>query len=1126
MPDLDPDQSAAVDAGPCDVFVAAGAGSGKTRVLTARFVSAVLGDASYRPCDPCELLTVTFTDKAAGELAERIRRALVSEGDVAAARSLGDAWISTIHSMCARILRQHAFAAGLDPYFRLLDEVEASALEARALESAIQDFLASDPRAPGLFDAYGFEAIATAVQRVSPSVRALGLTAADIRTLEAGEALGALRACMEDLSELVREIGALDGPTTVETNVSVTRCAAETIAEALAAGSDGAADLLERLEPRGLRRLASVEGLNELVDEVAERIDRARTAAAQLLVGQHEAAFLAVLIAFEERYAELKRARGLLDFSDLETETLHLLESRPEIAEEYRSRFAMLMLDEFQDTNALQARIVALLSRGNLCTVGDENQSIYGFRHADVGVFRERGERVGDHHRLDLNYRSAPVLLEVVNGLFGHPALLGPSYMALRAPEGAAAGDGLGGLRRFQARFIDWSDPQGADPQEIEAACIADRVAEYLDAGVQPGKIAVLMRALAGGRGSKVERALTARGIPVYLASGGAFFECPEVIEARALLRVIHNVHDDAAAAIVLGGRLCSLSADSLVAVREYADRIATSSGRSRRDVHLWDALTDPGLDLPEADAYAASRVVAAVSAARDRGGVQPLGEVVLRPLLALDADLVLFAAGAGGARAWSNILKLSRIAADYEAAFGGDLASFLGYLELRELYATSEQEATLDGEFDAVRVMSIHASKGLEFPVVIVGGLTGERDVPGIAVVRIDGHPLLGMKMPADGEMLHTMASQMVKSAAREAAEAEAVRLLYVGCTRAMEALTVVSRTNPAKEADDSLGGRVRRALGLGAEGALHDGAALAAESAEVRLLEPDDIGREAAMMAAATSATPSVVPPAPAQPASMGAQPGGRAASPPRRVSYTGLATYERCAYRFFLTSVMRLPAPPSAQGGDALVFGSAVHAVLEQIRSLEDDPAPLVTAVAKRAGLDRQAAGRLERAVRAYLASETAAEVYRAQRVMRETPIAVPVGGTVLAGAIDAIAWNGDAALIVDYKSGTGPLTPDEALDRYRLQGRCYALAAFGAGASSVRVVFFELERDRTTTYTYERAERASIESSVSEIIERMSARGFAEYAGYDRALCETCPGLGGMCPVTRSSGDAAG
>jgi hypothetical protein len=306
---------------------------------------------------------IGFDDMVArigGELAERIRRALVAAGDDGAARALGESWISTIHAMCARILRQHAFAAGVDPYFVVLDQVEASALEASALEQAIEESLATDEGSVALLDTFGFDTVAGAVLRVSASVRALGLEAGSVRTVGPGEAIGQLGRAAVELQQIAEELGALRQCKTVDGNIAAVATAARLVA-GMSAGGSPDEDALGCLGSPGLRRLASVEGLNVLVDAAAAQIERARQSAAQQLVAGHERAFLELTGLFERRYAHLKQVRGALDFSDLEVETLRLLESHPRIADRYRARFAMLMLDEFQDTNVIQARIIGLL---------------------------------------------------------------------------------------------------------------------------------------------------------------------------------------------------------------------------------------------------------------------------------------------------------------------------------------------------------------------------------------------------------------------------------------------------------------------------------------------------------------------------------------------------------------------------------------------------------------------------------------------------------------------------------------------------------------------------------------------------------------------------------------------
>lgn len=1134
MADLDPRQRAAVEAGPIDLFISAGAGSGKTHVLTARFVSAVLGRPPYQSCGPGELLAVTYTEKAAGELAERIRTTLTRAGDSAAARRVGDAWISTIHGMCSRILRQHALEAGIDPAFRVLDQVAASALESESLESVVRGALEEDPDIEPLIDLYGFDQVLGALRTVRASVRALGGAPEHVRVHGRSETLKALRRSALELNGLLADLRALDQTPGVQKWVSGVSEPLRALEDALQVGVPDPGALASRLTISGARRDARIAGLNELADASKEALAKALLAVDQLCVEHHEVVFLRLLARFDADFEARKTGKGVLDFEDLQLKTAGLLETHPHIAEEYRRRFRMLMLDESQDSNELQLRIIESLARENLCTVGDENQSIYAFRYADVGVFRDRGERVTERRQLDINYRTTPQLLDAINGLFAHPALFGSRFMELVSPDRPSAPAVPPGTAAFEVRFVD-SSVTALSAGEAEAQCAADRVAELIAEGQDPGTIAVLMRALARGRGTRVEQALAARGIRSYLASGGAFFDAPEVLEARALLRVIDNVWDDSALASVLAGRLTALDAEALIAVRDHAETLAAERGLHGRDVHLWDALESPGLMLAPVMAAAVARTVHAVNDARRLRGIRSLSDTVLGSLLALGFDLVLFAAGSGGGRAWANLMKLARLAAEYEEASGGDLGGFLEYLELRETHATGEQEATLDGEFDAVRIMSIHASKGLEFGSVVVVGLGGRtQEARAIDFGRIDGLPTIGLRrvLADDTDSRRTataptLGSEAIATANREAGHAEAKRLLYVACTRAEESLTVIAATELDKEADSGLVGVLRSALGFGAAGSISEGERRVGRGiAAVSVVGPPDVA------AAAPEPAGDHLPggeevgtqtPGEEQPPTAKAHEARQTIVPPM-ISYTGLSRYQDCPYSFYLTRVLHLPAPPAMQGGGALAFGSAVHSVLERCRSAADDPTPLIDEVALTAGLSPALKTRLATAVHAYLSSPTAAAVFASERVWQEAPMAVALGRTVLNGSIDVIAWRGTRALIVDYKTGTRAQSAAEALAAYELQGQCYALGALVAGASEVQVVFAELERGRETVYRYQEADTDALRQRITTMVDGITDHGFPPRDHYDDA-CELCPGLGGMCPVTRPSAGAS-
>jgi ATP-dependent exoDNAse (exonuclease V) beta subunit len=1134
--DLDSRQARAVQAGPGDLFIAAGAGSGKTRVLTARFIAAVLGDHPYTPSQPDAVLTVTFTEKAAGELSERVRRGLIDAGCVAEARAVSDAWISTIHGMCSRILRSHALDAGIDPRFGVLDQTEASMLMSRVLDEVLGEAISAEPGVVELVEAYSFTVVAEALMSLRSDLAAAGLDVDDLRTMQEREVNTVLEDSTSRARDLAEGFTSIRQTKTTASNAVAASSLAATLAEWVAAAGAGDPTPESSLHGISFRHARSVEGHEELVDAAKDLLEAARMAVAQVEVARHERVLLGLLRRYSAAYAFEKRRRGVLDFEDLQTITAHLLGTRPDIATAYRSRFEMLMVDEFQDTNALQLKVIDGVADENLCTVGDENQSIYSFRHADVEVFRARAERVSERVELDINYRIAPPLLHGLNGLFSHPALLGEHYMVLRPPPDPAPREPWPhSVPRFALTYVDTADSP-TDPIRAEAAAVAEQVDRYRAAGVPCGDIAVLMGALSRGRAAAVESELTERGIPAVLAAGGTWFERPEVMQAIALLKVIDNVRDDEALLTVLAGGLTGLQPASLYTMR-YSGGAADHGETSRRSGALWEALPEVLDHLPPVERSALSRTIEAVERARRMQGVRPLSETVLEPLLDLEFDLRLFRDGRSGARAWANVMRLVEIADEFESSSPGGLGAFLRHLEKREEYSTGEQEATLDDERAAVRIMSIHAAKGLEFPVVVVSSLSGEQGAPTIATARVDGRYLLGMSAPTESGRRPTLAWEQVTSALSRVREAERVRLFYVACTRARDGLSVVCRTRSDRSAGTSISGILRGVFGMAEAGTLRSASIALGEgaAAEIEVVHPEEpvTGSEGRTAPARTDADirgsggqagmhHEVVSRGAAEPASSEAALTVCTPVPP--VSYTSLAAYERCPYHYYLTRIARLEPPPQPGATTALDIGSVLHAVLE---SAEDESGlvGLIERAGAAARLDDASLRAVGSAARAFLGSSLAERVRGAERVLREEPFLVPLSCTELVGAMDLIAWTGDHALVVDYKTGGSDLAEDEARERYQLQATCYALAALHAGASEGEVVFAELDRDRTIPFGFSSSDEERLRATLEELVAGIAAGRYAPLPAYLPGLCDACPGFGGLCPVSRPARGAS-
>ncbi len=390
-----PEQAAAIGARG-DVFVSAGAGTGKTTVLVERFTEAVC----ERGLDVDSLLVITYTERAAGELRSRIRERLAEVGRRDLARELDGAWISTIHGFCLRLLKAHPFAAGLDPRFRVLDDSQGRVLRSEAFESALSAFCADGrPDRLRLLATYGTSGLRRMLTSVYETLRSAGREL----VLE----LGGRPSLEERLAELREAASCL----AEDTSATELQRAAAAAAGELPARAEALVDL-SALRARG-ERAAGYEEARKAVEQAA--LDELAARDRELLQE--------LLQAFATAYAEAKDRESALDFEDLQLRARDLLRDQPEIREREALRFRSIMVDEFQDTNRLQCELIDLLvadaAGQEVLFVGDEFQSIYGFRHADVGVFRERREAASNLLALMRNYRSRPEVLAVVNHLFG-----------------------------------------------------------------------------------------------------------------------------------------------------------------------------------------------------------------------------------------------------------------------------------------------------------------------------------------------------------------------------------------------------------------------------------------------------------------------------------------------------------------------------------------------------------------------------------------------------------------------------------------------------------------------------------------------------------------------------------
>jgi ATP-dependent helicase/nuclease subunit A len=911
----------------------------------------------------------------------------------------------------------------------------------------------------------------------------------------------------------------------------------------------------------------------------------AQAAAIDLDAGAACALLDELLEGFAGAYARLKSARGAVDFDDLELLTRELLAEHEAVRAAWSQRFELLMVDEFQDTNPRQLAILQALDRGNLFTVGDELQSIYGFRHADVALFRTRSAELrqrGASLALTSNFRSREPLLDVVNAVFAERFA---DYVPLVAGRGAtpAAAEGVSGsaprggesaepaVELLLTNTRGWEAhedlaaslaaglPHAQPWRQAEAWTLAGRIAELVQTGrARAGEVAVLLRA--SGDLDVFERALQLHGLRT-LAAVGAFWGSQQIGDLISYLRALANPLDEEALYGALASPLGGCSRDCLGLLAD-----AAASGGRAWETAL-DAVSGENRQLPArlsvADRDALTSFCARLRSERRTAPLRRISELIERAIdgsgyreyvLALD----------WGERRLANVHKLLRLARRFEAMEGRDLRGFLDHVEHLKGAVKVEPDAPVDGvEPDAVRLMTVHAAKGLEFPVVCLADL-GRQPNTQTPDLLVDGERIGLRLMRLDGAKSKPALDYDELCSERRRREAdEEDRILYVAMTRARDRLLLSGAVDferwpaprQAGAAISWLGPALCAQLpallaaGESPPGELRVGPTGSA-SVRCRLTSPSDMARRIASAAeAAAQATEGhVASGAPEAPGNgragrpavdertlRGAAPTTQLRSP---LSYTSISELERCGYRYYLERVLGLPEERAARPGatddgglEARSRGTLIHRLMESLDFARPrPPSPEdVSRCAAELGMRVGEGERVEIAglIAAASTAGPAARLATATMVRREHPFAFSLEGEepLITGVIDLLATEvGGGYVVVDYKSDrVGPdVELGELVGReYAIQRLLYALAVLREGATEVEIIHWFLERpEEPSSARYASAERPALERELTDRIERAGEDPFAVSPTPHRGLCLTCPGRLGLC----SWGDA--
>ncbi len=802
---LTSEQAAIVAGRGRDMLVTAGAGTGKTSVLVERYVSLL------REHRISEMAAVTFTDAAATEMRERVRREVLTREELSRHRpDIDEAIIGTIHSLCLRVLREHPLEAAIDPASRVLSDDEAEFELTRACIDALEAAAdADDHRALALRE-LGIFAATTQLplmvarrDEVEAAYQALpGETvegwAEGVRELLDANVRAAVEEARPVLAERAARLkAAYAGPGEDALSRSLRDCLA-------ALGDPDAgdwSDLLSRVLDAGGKvnlRGGSARNWAEDLQDVKSAMGSIREKANELSGlprwNEHDPIALEALSSLRSlftdacnRYSARKQELVALDYLDLEIRAAQLLSSHPDIAAFYRSRLRHLMVDELQDTNPTQIAFLNLLKGPERFFVGDVKQAIYRFRGSDVRNFTRLHKEIesgGAIHALSRSFRAHDPLVESFNILF--EKVFEDPREEFEAPMQAMTGRGTDSPESPYLVLLPISDRTPADEKasdddrrRVEADAVAAEVASLLKRPrpTRASDVAILLRRLSNVH--LFEQALESHGVPYRTVAGAGFFTRQEVLDLTNLLGWLAEPDDTIALAGALRSPLFMIDDQSLLALRSH-------------DRSLLRALRDPPETIPEEVGRFCRRSAEVLRELRDGVPFMP-PDALLERALALTGFEAAWAPLQGGDQALANIRKfvdLARQLADHS------LDEFVTYVRRRrdELQAR-EGQAVLD-QSDAVRLLTVHGAKGLQFPIVFVpeahlsSRVTYDavrwRTEEGISLTR-------ARKVGSDEERRGRPGFYSYLLGQDEAEEAaEHKRLFYVAATRAADMLYI----------------------------------------------------------------------------------------------------------------------------------------------------------------------------------------------------------------------------------------------------------------------------------------------------------------------------------------------
>lgn len=865
---LTEEQQSAVDRRNSSVLVSAAAGSGKTRVLTERLMAYVTD--AQNPADIDSFLVITYTRAAAAELRARIlaelsRRSGLEPENRRLRRQSAlcyNAQIGTIHSFCTSLIRENCHRLSLGPDFRVGDEDNCALLREKALEKVLDSAYENMDSTEGFSELVGSVGAGQDDSRLASSILELytkvqshpypsDWAQKQIELLSC-DGIDDIAQCAwgEELMERAREsvnywysrLSALwykvcenetDNEPLIKAygdSITETLTQMQALSRALNRAWDEAYSCLPIEFPRlgSLRNFPFEETQMELkstrenckkaMESLATIFDSpsAKLISQQKITAPAMAALLRLTLEFDRQYSAEKRRQNILDFSDLEHFAVALLYDRDsgcpsEVAEEISQRYTEIMVDEYQDVNEVQDLIFRSISRDgkNIFMVGDVKQSVYRFRLADPSIFIEKyhsykdlleaAEAESTRILLRSNFRSDRAVLDACNHVFSEimSEKLGDidydDNARLRAPDDATEARGEVKLTVLEVPQADDAEER-PDKTALEASMVARQIKQLVESGtkildkgeerpVRYGDIALLLMSPKGA-GGIYSRAFAEYGIPIFSEKGAGFFSSPEIVLMIAFLTVVDNPHRDIPLTAVLSSPMFGFSADELTQIR-----------LSDRSCDFYSAL----IERAETDAKCRS-FIETLNEARALSHDISVRELINHIYDRLELPALWTAAGGG-----SNLMLLSDLAQQFEGNGYRGLHKFLEQLKLMEQRGLEPQSGA-DSPENCVSIMSIHKSKGLEFPVVFLADCARKFNMLDLSRPVL-AHPKLGVGGKLTdlerGIEFPTIAHRAIKSRLMTEILSEEMRVLYVAMTRAKERLYI---SCSAKDPEDRI--------------------------------------------------------------------------------------------------------------------------------------------------------------------------------------------------------------------------------------------------------------------------------------------------------------------------------